>query len=109
MKKRVTANKASKTKDAVMERMKRVLLLLLAFTVLLMLPEASATKFTVGNNQFWNPNINYTEWAKGKHFYLDFSSSFSFFSLISLKSCYLSLLLSCFNLNLNFNGTGRTG
>ncbi|RDX90291.1 Lamin-like protein, partial [Mucuna pruriens] len=60
-----------------MERMKRVLsppmvLLLLSFTLLLILPEASATKWTVGNNQFWNPNVNYTEWAKGKHFYIDF-------------------------------------
>ncbi|ESW23271.1 hypothetical protein PHAVU_004G032800 [Phaseolus vulgaris] len=47
-----------------------IVLLLLAFSLLLMLPEASATKFTVGDNRFWNPNINYTEWAKGKHFYL---------------------------------------
>lgn len=86
MKKRVTANKASKTKDAVMERMKRVLLLLLAFTVLLMLPEASATKFTVGNNQFWNPNINYTEWAKGKHFYLgDWLCKYPFSLSLSLS------------------------
>ena len=47
-----------------------VVLLLLVFSLLLMLPEASATKFTVGDNRFWNPNINYTDWARGKHFYL---------------------------------------
>ncbi|XP_020202385.1 lamin-like protein [Cajanus cajan] len=60
-----------------MEGMKRVLsppmlLLFVAFTILVLLPEeASATKWTVGNNKFWNPNVNYTEWTKGKHFYLD--------------------------------------
>ncbi|KAL2335471.1 hypothetical protein Fmac_016684 [Flemingia macrophylla] len=63
-----------------MERMKRVLslppppmvLLFVAFTLLLLLPEeASATKWNVGDSKFWNPNINYTEWTKGKHFYID--------------------------------------
>ncbi|XP_010551832.1 PREDICTED: lamin-like protein isoform X3 [Tarenaya hassleriana] len=34
-------------------------------------PEVAAKKWTVGDNKFWNPNVNYTIWAQGKHFYLD--------------------------------------
>ncbi|CAE5965801.1 unnamed protein product [Arabidopsis arenosa] len=33
--------------------------------------EVAAKKWTVGDNKFWNPNINYTIWAQDKHFYLD--------------------------------------
>ncbi|CAN8256218.1 unnamed protein product [Cochlearia groenlandica] len=42
----------------------------LAFLVAAPLPEVTAKKYTVGDNKFWNPNINYTIWAQGKHFYL---------------------------------------
>ncbi|KAJ7974357.1 lamin-like protein, partial [Quillaja saponaria] len=38
-------------------------------TVLLMLPEASATRYIVGANKGWTTNVNYTIWAKDKHFY----------------------------------------
>ena len=41
---------------------------ILAFVVAV--PEVTAKKYTVGENKFWNPNINYTIWAQGKHFYL---------------------------------------
>nr|VDD19494.1 unnamed protein product [Brassica rapa] len=42
----------------------------LAFLVAMPVPEVTAKKYTVGDNKFWNPNINYTIWAQGKHFYL---------------------------------------
>jgi len=67
-----------------------IVLLFLAFSLLLLLPEASATKFTVGDNKFWNPNINYTEWAKGKHFYLgDWLCKFPF--SVYLLMCFFSV------------------
>ncbi|KAF7803034.1 lamin-like protein [Senna tora] len=44
-------------------------LLLLLCTLLLALPEASATRWTVGGNMGWTSNVNYTIWAQGKHFY----------------------------------------
>ncbi|CAN6864920.1 unnamed protein product [Brassica rapa subsp. narinosa] len=43
---------------------------ILAFLVAMPVPEVTAKKYTVGDNKFWNPNINYTIWAQGKHFYL---------------------------------------
>ena len=42
--------------------------MVLAF-VLVMVPEASATRFTVGGNKGWTTNVNYTIWAQDKHFY----------------------------------------
>ncbi|KAM7520695.1 hypothetical protein LguiB_019657 [Lonicera macranthoides] len=36
---------------------------------LITFPEVSSTRFTVGANMGWNSNVNYTIWAKGKHFY----------------------------------------
>ncbi|KAH0907312.1 hypothetical protein HID58_039139 [Brassica napus] len=58
------------------EKMARLTVLIaaviLAFLVAMPLPEVTAKKYTVGDNKFWNPNINYTIWAQGKHFYLDF-------------------------------------
>ncbi|KAF8389769.1 hypothetical protein HHK36_024288 [Tetracentron sinense] len=39
--------------------------------MLMMIPEVSATRFIVGANQGWTTNVNYTIWAKDKHFYLD--------------------------------------
>ncbi|XP_027359295.1 lamin-like protein [Abrus precatorius] len=58
-----------------MEGMKRVLsppmlLLFLGFIVLIMLPQTSATRWTVGGSNFWNTNFNYTTWVKDKHFYI---------------------------------------
>ncbi|XP_004489434.1 early nodulin-like protein 17 [Cicer arietinum] len=46
-----------------------MVLLFLCFSVLLMLPMVSATRFMVGGRMGWNTNFNYTTWAKGKHFY----------------------------------------
>ncbi|XP_075498737.1 early nodulin-like protein 17 [Primulina tabacum] len=34
-----------------------------------MLPEVAAVRFMVGGNVGWSPNVNYTVWAEGKHFY----------------------------------------
>lgn len=42
-----------------------------AFLAFLASTEVAAKKWTVGDNKFWNPNINYTIWAQDKHFYLD--------------------------------------
>ncbi|XP_028780448.1 lamin-like protein [Neltuma alba] len=44
-------------------------LFLVVCAVLVMLPEASATRWTVGGKMGWSPNVNYTIWARGKHFY----------------------------------------
>ena len=61
--------KALKSEES-MENLKKYLgLLLVVCTVLVMLPEASATRFIVGGNMGWSPNVNYTNWVKGKHFY----------------------------------------
>ncbi|CAA0380935.1 Phytocyanin domain [Arabidopsis suecica] len=38
---------------------------------LLAATNVTAKRWTVGDNKFWNPNINYTIWAQDKHFYLD--------------------------------------
>ncbi|KAJ7974356.1 lamin-like protein [Quillaja saponaria] len=43
--------------------------LVLLCAVLVMLPEASATRWIVGANMGWTTNVNYTIWAKDKHFY----------------------------------------
>ncbi|CAM8909785.1 hypothetical protein QQ045_009003 [Rhodiola kirilowii] len=56
-----------------MEGLKRgastvVLVLLL---LLVVSEEVSATRFIVGGNQGWSPNVNYTIWAQDKHFYYD--------------------------------------
>ncbi|AEE83198.1 blue copper-binding protein, 15K (lamin) [Arabidopsis thaliana] len=42
----------------------------LAFLVAAPIPEVTAKKYLVGDKKFWNPNINYTLWAQGKHFYV---------------------------------------
>ncbi|CAL9230376.1 unnamed protein product [Arabidopsis halleri] len=47
-----------------------IVAVVLAFLVAAPMPEVAAKKYTVGENKFWNPNINYTIWAQGKHFYL---------------------------------------
>ncbi|RVW30460.1 Lamin-like protein [Vitis vinifera] len=45
------------------------LAVVLMCAVVLMLPDVSATRWTVGGNQGWSTNVNYTVWAKDKHFY----------------------------------------
>ncbi|WCJ25652.1 chorismate mutase 1 [Euphorbia peplus] len=47
----------------------RVAAVVTVVLMVVMVPEVCATKWTVGGNKFWNPNINYTIWAEGKHFY----------------------------------------
>ncbi|KAJ0237274.1 hypothetical protein HA466_0251600 [Hirschfeldia incana] len=52
--------------------MARIALLMAAVVVIAFLAvEVAATKWTVGGNKFWNPDVNYTVWAQDKHFYLD--------------------------------------
>ncbi|KAJ4826299.1 hypothetical protein Tsubulata_004050 [Turnera subulata] len=46
-----------------------MLLVVLVCALLVMVPEVSATRFTVGSNMGWTTNVNYTIWAKDKHFY----------------------------------------
>lgn len=43
----------------------------LAFLAAAPVTEVAAKRWIVGDNKFWNPNINYTIWAQDKHFYLD--------------------------------------
>ncbi|KAH0852235.1 hypothetical protein HID58_094136, partial [Brassica napus] len=43
----------------------------LAFLAAVPVTEVAAKRWIVGDNKFWNPNINYTIWAQDKHFYLD--------------------------------------
>ncbi|XVF58345.1 hypothetical protein PTKIN_Ptkin07bG0058800 [Pterospermum kingtungense] len=40
-----------------------------AFSVVVIVPQADATRFTVGGNKGWTSNVNYTIWAQDKHFY----------------------------------------
>ncbi|XP_019157005.1 PREDICTED: lamin-like protein [Ipomoea nil] len=42
----------------------------LTCAVVAMLPGVSSTRFIVGANMGWTSNMNYTVWARGKHFYL---------------------------------------
>lgn len=57
---------------------------LVAMVVMLLVvvvPEVSATRWTVGANMGWSPNVNYTIWAKDKHFYNgDWLCKFSIFT-----------------------------
>ena len=46
-----------------------VALAVLVFAMVVMVPEVSATRWTVGSNMGWTTNVNYTIWAQGKHFY----------------------------------------
>ncbi|CAK7322983.1 unnamed protein product [Dovyalis caffra] len=43
----------------------------LVFAMVLMVPEVSATRWTVGSNMGWASNVNYTIWAQDKQFYKD--------------------------------------
>ncbi|KAF2299400.1 hypothetical protein GH714_031836 [Hevea brasiliensis] len=47
-------------------------LMVVTLAVVLMavlVPEVSATRWIVGGNMGWTTNVNYTVWAKDKHFY----------------------------------------
>lgn len=83
--------------------------LLLILVVLVMLPEASATRYIVGGNMGWTSNVNYTNWAKGKHFYngdwlckLSLSHSVSLLPFLPVTLSYsLSPSLSLYDMDLN--------
>uniref|UniRef100_A0A2P2P2C7 Lamin-like protein n=1 Tax=Rhizophora mucronata TaxID=61149 RepID=A0A2P2P2C7_RHIMU len=45
------------------------MMLVLAFAMVVMVTQVSATRWTVGGRMGWTTNVNYTTWAKGKHFY----------------------------------------
>lgn len=40
-----------------------------AFALVVMVPQADATRYIVGANMGWTTNVNYTIWAQSKHFY----------------------------------------
>ncbi|KAL6953532.1 hypothetical protein U1Q18_038570 [Sarracenia purpurea var. burkii] len=57
-----------------MERLRRGVPSLSAAVVLLcavfmMIPEVSSVRYIVGGNMGWSTNVNYTIWARDKHFY----------------------------------------
>lgn len=67
-----------------------IVTVVLAFLMAAPMPGVTAKKYTVGDNKFWNPNINYTNWAKGKHFYLDdWLCTFSLLSQSTLSDLFL--------------------
>ncbi|XVE68208.1 hypothetical protein DITRI_Ditri09bG0050000 [Diplodiscus trichospermus] len=41
----------------------------MALALMVMVPEADATRYIVGGNMGWTNNVNYTVWAQSKHFY----------------------------------------
>lgn len=41
----------------------------LVVSMTILVPEVDATRWIVGANQGWTNNVNYTNWAKDKHFY----------------------------------------
>ncbi|XP_042519351.1 lamin-like protein [Macadamia integrifolia] len=47
-----------------------VVLTLTVAVLLVMISRVSSTRYIVGSNMGWTSNVNYTNWAKGKHFYL---------------------------------------
>jgi hypothetical protein len=75
----------------------------LVFAMMVMVPEVSATRWTVGSNMGWTTNVNYTMWAQDKHFYngdwlCDYK--YSFLHESSFRSClcfvnWVSLLSVC--------------
>ncbi|XP_021297628.1 lamin-like protein [Herrania umbratica] len=55
-----------------MERSKVMMVVVVAavaFALVVMVPQADATRYIVGVNMGWTTNVNYTIWAQGKHFY----------------------------------------
>ncbi|KAG2273234.1 hypothetical protein Bca4012_086138 [Brassica carinata] len=51
--------------------MAKIALMAAAVVLAFQAAEVAAKRWTVGDNKFWNPNVNYTVWAQDKHFYLD--------------------------------------
>ncbi|XVF16686.1 hypothetical protein REPUB_Repub10bG0053600 [Reevesia pubescens] len=41
----------------------------MAFALVVMVPQADATRYIVGGKMGWTTNVNYTVWAQGMHFY----------------------------------------
>ncbi|EOY03560.1 Phytocyanin domain - like 10 [Theobroma cacao] len=55
-----------------MERSKVMMVVVVAavaFALVVMVPQADATRYIVGANMGWTTNVNYTIWAQSKHFY----------------------------------------
>ncbi|KAF5479468.1 hypothetical protein F2P56_000286 [Juglans regia] len=46
-----------------------MVVVVLMCAAVVMVPGVSATRWTVGANMGWTTNVNYTTWAKDKHFY----------------------------------------
>ncbi|KAJ6936507.1 hypothetical protein NC652_011266 [Populus alba x Populus x berolinensis] len=75
----------------------------LVFAMMVMVPEVSATRWTVGSNMGWTTNVNYTIWAQDKHFYNGdwlCNYKYSFLHESSFRSClcvvnWVSLLSVC--------------
>ncbi|KAL3526556.1 hypothetical protein ACH5RR_011212 [Cinchona calisaya] len=42
---------------------------LTAALLLVMVPQVTSIRYIVGSDKGWSPNVNYTIWARGKHFY----------------------------------------
>lgn len=51
--------------------MAKIALMAAAVVLAFQAAEVAAKRWTVGDNKFWNPNVNYTVWAQDKHFYFD--------------------------------------
>ncbi|XP_068334998.1 early nodulin-like protein 16 [Pyrus communis] len=56
-----------------------VVVVLLCLVVVMELPEASATRYTVGGNMGWTSNVNYTLWAQDNSDPLNFCFFCQFF------------------------------
>lgn len=64
-------------------------LLLGIIAMAVMLPEVGALRWIVGSSMGWSPNVNYTVWAQGKHFYNgEWLCKLSFSSLYFLLQIY---------------------
>lgn len=44
------------------------MVMMLAIAMAVMFPDVGATRWTVGSNMGWTPNVNYTLGAQDKHF-----------------------------------------
>ncbi|KAI9153036.1 hypothetical protein LWI28_004828 [Acer negundo] len=51
------------------EKVVAMVVAVIVCAVVIMVPEVDATRYAVGGNQGWSPNVNYTIWAQDKHFY----------------------------------------
>lgn len=79
-----------------MERSKAMMMAVAAvgLALVLMVPQADATRYIVGGGGIgWTTNVNYTVWARGKHFY-NGDWLCNFLALLSLSSIFRSAFLS---------------